>query len=344
MHKVKSCGTITYHIDHQQTHRFLVIKHQKTYHWGFPKGHQENEERDDQTALRETKEEVGMDVKIYYHLKDYVTYHPNSNVEKTVVYYLAKTLNHQCKIQKDEVLEARWLTYDETLKTLTYESDKHAFISIVHKAQKKHVFMNPNLIDFIKQHVLPIYKNLDPAHQIDHVEKVIEDALDMARYHDVYHHMIYVIASYHDVGMIHGREMHHVHGANMLANEATLKKWFTDEQIYIMKQAVIDHRASQKEPPQTIYGQIIAQADRDFDLDVIIKRIVDYGKDKHPNLPFEDFFEEGYQHLEEKYGKYGYMAIWIKTDETLKKVKELQDKIRNKHAIFERFYELFHQK
>lgn len=344
MRHIKSCGTMTYMVDRQQTYLFLLIKHQKTHHWGFPKGHQEANELDHETALRETQEEVGLDVLLYHHIKDHVIYHPNPSVEKTVTYYLAEAKDHRCHIQKEEVIEARWLAYDAVLRTLTYDTDKHAFISVIHQAQDKHIFRNPHLIAHIENNVLPIYHGLDGAHQIDHARKVIDESLALARHHDVDHQMVYTIAAYHDVGMIHGRSHHHIKGGEMLEADHVLKKWFSHEEIYIMKQAVIDHRASQSDPPHTIYGQIIAQADRDMDLDVIIERIVAYGKDHHPNLSFDQFFEEGYQHLVEKYGKDGYMNVWIKTDETLAKIRKLQDEIMNRNVIFERFHALFHRK
>ena len=341
MRKEKSCGTITYHLIDDYNIVFLLIKQHNTYHWGFPKGHQETEETDQMTALRETKEETGQDVKLYHHLKSYVTYHPKSTIEKTVIYYLAESLNQDVTIQIDEVIAYQWATYDLVLETLTYENDKLLFMSLYKKAMEKHVFIHPQLKDYMNHAVISKYDQLDQAHQRNHVLKVIEEALDMAKHFDVYFHMIYVIACYHDIGMLHGRDDHHITGSNMLKDDQALLRWFSEEEIYIMAQAVKDHRASKQEPPHTIYGQIIAQADRDLDLDAILKRIVLYAKSNHPNISFARFFPEGYKHLKEKYGKNGYMALLIKTDETIKKVMKLQTLIEDESRIYQQFHTLF---
>ncbi|MFU8793098.1 MAG: bis(5'-nucleosyl)-tetraphosphatase [Acholeplasmataceae bacterium] len=341
MRKERSCGTVTYHLIDDFNIVFLLIKQHNTYHWGFPKGHQEIKETDAMTALRETKEETGLDVSIYHHIKSYVTYHPKSNIEKTVIYYLAESQSQEVNIQIDKVIDFKWATYDEVLSILTYENDKILFRALYEKAIEKRVFINPQLKDYMTHDVISAYDQLDQAHQRDHVLKVIDEALTMAKHFDVYYDMIYVIACYHDLGMLHGRDDHHITGGNMLKDDHHLKRWFSDEEIYIMAQAVKDHRASKLEPPQTIYGQIIAQADRDLDLNDILKRIVLYAKSNHPNISFTHFFPEGYKHLKEKYGKNGYMALLIKTDETIKKVAKLQALIEDESRIYQQFYTLF---
>ena len=343
MQNENSCGTVVFHQTDNYEYTFLLIKQQNTYHWGFPKGHVEHKESRVQAALRETYEETGLEVNLYHFIKDQVIYHPLSTIKKRVTYYLARSMHQDVIMQIDEIVDYKWATYDEVLQTLTFENDQHLFISLIHQAQEKQVFISPSLINHMEKNIIPLYEKLDQAHQIDHVEKVIKQALDFARHFDVYHHMIYVIACYHDVGMIHGRADHHITGHNMLKADKKLAQWFTDEQIYIMSQAVKDHRASKAHPPKTIYGQIIAQADRDLDLDCILKRIILFAKSSYPHIAFDDFFIEGYKHLKEKYGKNGYMALLIKTEELQKKVDFLQKQIEDIVFIRNKFHTLFNQ-
>ena len=74
--------------------------------------------------------------------------------------------------------------------------------------------------------------------------------------------MVYVIAAYHDLGLYEGREFHHITSGKVLLADETLRRWFTDEQLLQMKEAIEDHRASNKQAPRTIYGMIVAEADR----------------------------------------------------------------------------------
>ena len=64
------------------------------------------------------------------------------------------------------------------------------------------------LREYIQQNIIPQYVNFDKAHQIDHVEKVIEESLKLASYYDVNLPMVYTIAAYHDLGLCEGREFH----------------------------------------------------------------------------------------------------------------------------------------
>ena len=121
------------------------------------------------------------------------------------------------------------------------------------------------LQNYVRQSIIPQYANFDKAHQIDHVEKVIEESLKLATHYEVDYSMVYVIAAYHDLGLYEGREFHHITSGKVLLADETLRRWFTDEQLLQMKEAIEDHRASNKQAPRTIYGMIVAEADRIID-------------------------------------------------------------------------------
>ena len=76
-----------------------------------------------------------------------------------------------------------------------------------------------------------IRDSFDKAHQIDHVEKVIEESLKLATHYEVDYSMVYVIAAYHDLGLYEGREFHHITSGKVLLADETLRRWFTDEQL-----------------------------------------------------------------------------------------------------------------
>ncbi len=124
MKKEKSCGAIVYKILKNKV-LFLLLKHNRG-HWSFPKGHVENEETEEQTALREIKEETNLDVIIDTNFRKTSTYSPKENVMKDVIFFVAKLKenNEEEKAQESEIETLGWFSYEEALKTITYENDK----------------------------------------------------------------------------------------------------------------------------------------------------------------------------------------------------------------------------
>ncbi|MDI6453534.1 HD domain-containing protein [Peloplasma aerotolerans] len=173
--------------------------------------------------------------------------------------------------------------------------------------------MEKELLTYLYNKIIPLYRHFDDAHQMDHVEKVIENSIEIAKPYEVNHDMVYVIACYHDIGMQFGRNDHHITGGLFLYNDQELSKYFTKEQRRIMKEAVEDHRASNDEPPRSIYGKIIAEADRDIDIDIVVTRTIQYGFKHYPDSNEEEHIKRAYQHIEEKYGPNGYLKLWLET-------------------------------
>ena len=119
-----------------------------------------------------------------------------------------------------------------------------------------------DLREYIEINILPQYATFDKAHRLNHAEKVIEESMKLAQYYEVEPAMVYTIAAYHDLGLCEGREFHHLISGNILAADEKLRKWFSEAQLQTMKEAVEDHRASNKQAPRSMYGKIVAEADR----------------------------------------------------------------------------------
>ncbi len=134
MVKEKSCGAVIFR-KHQNSYQFMIIRQRFGLHFGFPKGHVEKNESELMTAKREVKEEVGLDIKIFEHLRDVTNYNPKPSVSKEVVYFLAEATSDQVILQKEEVDQAIWVDQDDVLNKLTYETDKHIFRNLLEKAK-----------------------------------------------------------------------------------------------------------------------------------------------------------------------------------------------------------------
>ena len=121
----KSCGAVIFEGD-----KVLVIQQVKG-HWGFPKGHVEDGETEVETAIREIKEETNLDVEIDETHRYIETYHPKEDVEKDVVFFVAKKIGGEIKVQEEEVTQTEWLSPKDAIKRVTYESSKKIMSRVI---------------------------------------------------------------------------------------------------------------------------------------------------------------------------------------------------------------------
>ncbi len=112
-----------------------------------------------------------------------------------------------------------------------------------------------------------------------------------------------------------------------------LRRWFTEEQIQTMADAAEDHRASAKQAPRTLYGRIVAEADRFIDPVTIVQRTVQYGLDHYPELGREDQYQRMVTHLKEKYGRNGYLKLWFPDSPNAARLEQLHQLIENEEEL-----------
>ena len=197
------------------------------------------------------------------------------------------------------------------------------------------------LMEFVEQQILPRYTAFGESHGLYHVTRVIKNSLELARMLGADINMTYTIAAYHDLGMEGPRAIHHITSGKILTADARLKKWFSPEQIKIMREAVEDHRASASHAPRSIYGKIVAEADRDIDIDTVFTRAIQYGIEHDPDKDKEWQFKRFDSHMEEKYSNNGYIKLWIPHSHNEKKLKELRDIIVNKELLRQYFDKIY---
>jgi len=198
-----------------------------------------------------------------------------------------------------------------------------------------------DLVEFIETQILPQYAQFDKAHNMEHVTRVIRRSLELVRTTGADINMVYTIAAYHDIGMSGPRAVHHITGGKILAKDARLKRWFSPEQIKVMREAIEDHRASASHVPRSIYGKIVAEADRDIVPETVFRRAVQFGLSNYPELDKEHQWQRFRQHMDEKYSNHGYIRLWIPGSPNEQKLKELRNIIADSQqlkAAFERYY------
>lgn len=198
------------------------------------------------------------------------------------------------------------------------------------------------IIDYVEHEIIPRYAAFDKAHQENHVRMVIEQSLRLAEHTpSINSDMVYVIAAFHDLGLINGRENHHRDSRKILETDGFVRTHFTAEQIQIMDEAVEDHRASNSHKPRSEYGLIVAEADRCIDPETIIRRTIQYGLANYPKLDKAGHYQRTIEHLNDKYGPNGYLKVWIPWSDNAKNLKRLHALLTDKGCLEEIFNRLF---
>ena len=195
---------------------------------------------------------------------------------------------------------------------------------------------------YIESEILSRYDGFDAAHRRDHADVVVSRSVELAQRLGADVEMAYVIAAYHDTGLAVGRDVHHTESKRILLADSELKRWFSEEDIATMGDAVEDHRASSKQPPRTIYGRIVAEADRLIVPHSIIRRTVQFTLTHHPDLDMEQGYERLLEHMREKYDYGGYLKLWIEESENAQRLEELRKIIADKPTL-RRLYETIYK-
>ena len=202
---------------------------------------------------------------------------------------------------------------------------------------------NPSLdlVEFIETKILPQYADFDRAHNMEHVTRVIRSSLKLAQQTGADVNMVYTIAAYHDLGLTGPRAIHHITSGKILQTDARLKRWFSAEQIRLMKEAVEDHRASASRVPRSIYGKIVAEADRDLEPENVVRRTIQFGLANYAQLDREGHWQRLQQHLDEKYSTRGYIHLWISGSQNERWLNELRQLIEHPDQLRPVFEKLF---
>lgn len=208
-----------------------------------------------------------------------------------------------------------------------------------------------SLHQYVCEEIVPRYAGFDSAHREDHALTVISQAMklmdlmpewlqnqpeDITSQWDVAvkPEILFTAAACHDLGLAGGRDNHHIDSGIIIRNDIRLREWFSEEQIETIAQAAEDHRASGKSAPRSIYGKIVAEADRVIDGETIIRRTVQFGFTHYPDLDREGHIQRAIAHLREKYGRGGYLKLWIPWSDNATRLNALQNTIADDEAIY----------
>ncbi len=196
--------------------------------------------------------------------------------------------------------------------------------------------------EFLEREIVPLYDNFDAGHGRDHVHTVMSQSLSLAsHYPEVDTCLLLTAAAYHDLGLEQGRELHHIHSAAIIRNDKRLSQWFDEDEINTIAEAAEDHRASSGHEPRSIYGRIVAEADRIIDSETIVRRALQYGMSHEPGLDRESQYRRLMDHMLDKYAEGGYLKLWIPYGDNARRLQEFRQTLADEQAfrqLFDRIY------
>lgn len=215
---------------------------------------------------------------------------------------------------------------------------------------KKYQDIREDITRYVFEEIVPEYAGFDSAHREDHALTVVGQAMELldrmpgwleahpeeagAWDINVNREVLFMAAACHDLGLAGGRERHHLDSGTIIRSSKRLPEWFSQEQIETIAQAAEDHRASGISAPRSIYGMLVAEADRVIVGETIIRRTIQYGFNHYPGLDREGHISRAISHLHEKYGRGGYLKLWIPWSDNAAQLSALQDIIADAAAVY----------
>ena len=200
--------------------------------------------------------------------------------------------------------------------------------------------INDELKKYIKENIFKENNKNDIGHNMEHVSYVINRSLRFAEeIDDINMNMVYVVAAYHDIGHHIDAKNHEVVSSIIFLKDLEMRKYFSVDEIKIISEAILDHRASNDFEPRSIYGKIVSSADRNTSLDEPLKRTYQYTLKHCSGLSIDEMVDRAYNHLSQKYGQEGYAKekMYFKDDEYEVFLKELGSLLKDKEKFRKKY-------
>ena len=237
--------------------------------------------------------------------------------ERFFNYYSKESMDSIIEKTKFEIIDYHEILGENGVKWLVYVLKKQ---------------INSELKKYIEENVFPEYEKNEVGHGINHINYVIERSFELINENnlDVDLNMVYVIASYHDIGHHIDSKRHEIVSAEIMSKDQSLNKFFNKKELKIIKEAIEDHRASSDKDPRTIYGKIVSSADRNNTIKDCLERTYTYGHRLNPDLTDEELFERAHDVLLRKFGDNGYAKFYFKDKKYEDFLKDIRKLLSNK--------------
>lgn len=199
--------------------------------------------------------------------------------------------------------------------------------------------LNQELKKYIEDKILTMYDDNIGGHGIEHINSVISRSFELVDEFnlEIDLNMVYTIAAFHDIGYKTNPDEHEEVSSNMFRNNPDMKKFFNKDQINIIADAIIDHRASLEYEARSIYGKIVSSADREISVENMLKRSILFQSDKHKNEnpTIMQIIDYSYNKLSSKYGKGGYAKMYFQDKKYTDYLNRMQEILEDKDKFIQ---------
>ena len=200
--------------------------------------------------------------------------------------------------------------------------------------------INKELIQYIKENIFPEYDKNDKGHGILHILEVIRRSFELKEslnLDDLNDDMIFTIASCHDNGKYIDHKTHEKIAAEKFYSNLDFKKFFTDEQRTIIKEAIEDHRSSFEDTPRSDYGKLISSADRNSTIDIVFIRSFFVGQDRTPDLTMEEFSDFTLNRLRKRYSEEDSENMFFEDEIYAKFLVDMRNLLKDEKSFKDRY-------
>ena len=184
--------------------------------------------------------------------------------------------------------------------------------------------MRREVKQYIVNEIKSKYKTFDKGHNVSHFNFVTKNCVNYAKVliekgEDIDLEIAYVVGAFHDIGLIQGRDNHALSSGAYVRKDLMLKKFYSDETIELIAQAVEDHSSHLTYTPRSIYGKIVADADRNNTVYLTFSRPIKYGlKNESKSWTKQEHIDRVYDFVQNKFGRNGYVKYWLDITESRK--------------------------
>jgi len=194
--------------------------------------------------------------------------------------------------------------------------------------------MDKNLKKYIVNNIKPSYKSFDKGHNINHFNFVTKNCIEYGKEmikkgFNIDLDIAYIVGAYHDIGLLEGRENHAKSSANIVRQDKELARYYSPEIINIIAEAVEDHSSHLSYEPRSIYGKIVADADRNNSKYLVFSRPIKYGLTHEKYRDKQGHINRVYEFVNQKFGRNGYVKYWLNITQTTKEQNEVWQLLDN---------------
>lgn len=222
-----------------------------------------------------------------------------------------------------------YYTYQSVALNLPFEQVKSDILSELQIDEMKYYLKDVDLKlrDYVEKKVFPLWELNDKGHGPIHRTEVIRRifALNETFQLNLNPNMLFVIASYHDVGKYIDHKKHHLIAAAKFMEDEQIKQFFTDNQRIIIKEAIEDHRFSKEDDPRSVYGKLISSADRNTTIEMVFIRSFFVAKDRMPDMNINEYLDYTVNRLINKYSEENPENMFFEDDIYKVFLKDMRD-------------------